>query len=74
MHGRNFFRAYCPDKIRLLAVHGFRVFVPDQVGFGKSSKPDIYYSLHLLTHNTKRLLDELRIEKVAWSDIRRAAC
>lgn len=65
MHGKNFFGAYWADTIRFLSEHGFRVVVPDQVGFGKSSKPDIYYTFHLLAHNTKRLLDHLEVNEVA---------
>jgi pimeloyl-ACP methyl ester carboxylesterase len=65
MHGKNFFGAYWADTIRFLSRHGFRVVVPDQIGFGKSSKPDIYYSFHLLAHNTRRLLDELNVDKAA---------
>jgi pimeloyl-ACP methyl ester carboxylesterase len=65
MHGKNFFGAYWADTIRVLRQHGFRVVVPDQIGFGKSSKPDIYYSFHGLAHNTKRLLDKLKIDEAA---------
>jgi pimeloyl-ACP methyl ester carboxylesterase len=39
--------------------------VPDQLGFGKSSKPNIHYSFHLLADNTKTLLNDLGIKKVA---------
>ncbi len=39
--------------------------VPDQIGFGRSSKPDIHYSFHLLAANTKQLLDHLDIKKAA---------
>jgi len=65
MHGKNFFGAYWAGTIRLLTAHGFRVVVPDQIGFGKSSKPDIYYTFHLLAHNTRLLLDHLDIEQAA---------
>lgn len=65
MHGKNFFGAYWEDTIKVLGRAGYRVIVPDQVGFGKSSKPDLHYSFHLLAHNTRKLLDELGIEKVA---------
>jgi pimeloyl-ACP methyl ester carboxylesterase len=65
MHGKNFFGAYWASTINFLRRHGFRVVVPDQIGFGKSSKPDIYYSFHLLAHNTKRLLDHLNIARAA---------
>jgi len=65
MHGKNFYGAYWEDTIEALGAAGYRVVVPDQVGFGKSSKADLHYSFHLLAHNTKQLLDELGIEKTA---------
>jgi pimeloyl-ACP methyl ester carboxylesterase len=40
------------------------VIVPDQVGWGKSDKPNIHYSFHLLAANTKKLLDTLGIQKI----------
>ncbi|MHA3773445.1 alpha/beta fold hydrolase [Verrucomicrobiota bacterium sgz303538] len=64
-HGKNFFGAYWHQTIRALTAAGFRVIVPDQIGFGKSSKPDIHYSFHLLAANTRKLLDELKVDKVA---------
>ena len=64
-HGKNFPSAYWKDTIRFLSQNGFRVVVPDQIGFGRSSKPDIHYSFHLLAANTKQLLDHLDIKKVA---------
>ena len=39
--------------------------VPDQVGFGRSSKPDIHYSFHAMGSHTKALLDELGIKRIA---------
>ena len=65
LHGKNFFGNYWKDTIRLLSHKGFRVVAPDQIGFGKSSKPNIHYSFHLLAANTKKLLDSLGIEQVA---------
>ena len=41
------------------------MIVPDQIGFGKSSKPNIHYSFHLLALNTKKLLDTLGIKQIA---------
>jgi pimeloyl-ACP methyl ester carboxylesterase len=41
------------------------VVVPDQIGWGKSSKPDIHYSFQLLAANTAALLDHLGVGKVA---------
>lgn len=64
LHGKNFFGAYWKRTIEFLAVQGYRVIVPDQVGFGKSSKPDIQYSFHLLARNTKQLLEELDVDQV----------
>jgi pimeloyl-ACP methyl ester carboxylesterase len=63
LHGRNFFGEYWKDTIDLLSAAGWRVLVPDQVGFGKSSKPDIALSFHALARNTKALLDELGVGK-----------
>jgi pimeloyl-ACP methyl ester carboxylesterase len=64
-HGKNFFGAYWKETIRFLAKNGYRVVIPDQLGFGKSSKPDIHYSFHLLASNTKKLLDVLGVKEVA---------
>jgi pimeloyl-ACP methyl ester carboxylesterase len=41
LHGKNFNGAYWRTTIERLSKEGFRVIVPDQVGFGKSSKPKI---------------------------------
>jgi pimeloyl-ACP methyl ester carboxylesterase len=65
LHGKNFFGAYWEATIRALRQAGYRVVVPDQIGFGKSSKPDIDYSFDLLAANTARLLDHLKIERTA---------
>ncbi|MDU0368968.1 alpha/beta fold hydrolase [Hymenobacter endophyticus] len=64
LHGKNFFGAYWRETVRFLTGNGFRVIVPDQVGFGKSDKPDIHYSFHQLALNTHRLLDTLGVRKV----------
>jgi pimeloyl-ACP methyl ester carboxylesterase len=65
LHGKNFFGAYWKETIRTLSQNGFRVIVPDQIGFGKSSKPNIHYSFHLLAANTKKVLDSLGIKQIA---------
>ncbi len=64
MHGKNFFGAYWAETIRFLADNGFRVIVPDQIGFGKSSKPPLHYSFHRLAQNTAMLLDSLAVDGV----------
>jgi pimeloyl-ACP methyl ester carboxylesterase len=64
-HGKNFFGAYWEKTIEFLSNQGFRVVVPDQLGFGKSSKPNIHYSFHRLAANTRELLDILGIDKAS---------
>ena len=61
LHGKNFFGAYWSETIAYLTKKGHRVIVPDQVGFGKSSKPSLHYSFHQLAANTKKLLDTLGV-------------
>ncbi|AHJ98159.1 alpha/beta fold family hydrolase [Hymenobacter swuensis DY53] len=63
LHGKNFFGAYWRETIKALSAKGFRVIVPDQVGFGKSDKPNIHYSFHQLARNTHRLLDTLGVRQ-----------
>lgn len=65
LHGKNFFGAYWDGTIQTLTARGFRVVVPDQIGFGKSSKPNIHYSFDLLAENTAKLLDELKLDRAA---------
>jgi pimeloyl-ACP methyl ester carboxylesterase len=65
LHGKNFFGAYWEGTIRALAGAGYRVVVPDQVGFGKSSKPDLHYTFEQLAASTRKLLEKLGIDKVA---------
>lgn len=63
-HGKNFGGYYWTNVIKALAGKGFRVIVPDQVGFGKSDKAYIHYSFHGLARNNKMLLDSLGIGKI----------
>lgn len=65
-HGKNFSGAYWQTTIAALSQEGYQVIVPDQIGFGKSSKPHHYhYTFHALAKNTKALLDQLEIKKAA---------
>ncbi len=58
LHGKNFAASYWEPTIRLLTARGYRVIAPDQVGFGKSSKPGAYqFSFQALAENTNALLD-----------------
>src|SRR5688572_3361175 len=63
-HGKNFAGYYWTNVIRTLSKAGFRVVVPDQIGFGKSSKPFIQYSFHLLATQNRKLMDSLNIDRV----------
>lgn len=65
MHGKNFCSAYWKKTATDLSKAGYRVIMPDQIGFGKSSKPQqLYYSFQLLAQNTKTILDSLDIKHV----------
>lgn len=64
LHGKNFNGAYWKRTAKDLSDKGFRVIIPDQIGFGKSSKPQSYqFSFSQLADNTKAILDELKIDK-----------
>ncbi|MDO7743118.1 MAG: alpha/beta fold hydrolase, partial [Pedobacter sp.] len=62
-HGKNFGGYYWTNVIKALTGRGFRVIVPDQIGFGKSSKPFIHYSFHQMARWNKALLDTLGIQR-----------
>jgi pimeloyl-ACP methyl ester carboxylesterase len=64
-HGKNFGGYYWNEVIKALTSRGFRVIVPDQIGFGKSSKPFIHYSFHQMAAWNKALLDALGIQKAS---------
>ncbi|BAM89052.1 putative alpha/beta hydrolase [Bradyrhizobium oligotrophicum S58] len=63
LHGRNFPSSYWAPVIKTLTDAGFRVVVPDQIGFGKSSKPTGELHFDTLARNTMALLDHLGIAK-----------
>ena len=63
-HGMNFGGFYFSGPIEVLRKEGFRVIVPDQIGFGRSSKPVIPYNFHDMALNSRRLLQSLGISKV----------
>src|SRR4051812_21530296 len=47
-HGKNFNGYYWKNVVPFLTQAGYRVIVPDQVGWGRSSKPNIHYSFFML--------------------------
>ena len=62
LHGKNFTSNYCKDVALKLNTLGYAVLIPDQIGFGKSSKPINYqFTFEALTLNTGNLLDTLNI-------------
>jgi len=63
LHGRNFPSSYWAPVITMLSAAGYRVVVPDQIGFGKSSKPSGELHFDTLARNTILLLDHLRIDR-----------
>jgi pimeloyl-ACP methyl ester carboxylesterase len=64
-HGMNFAGFYWGGPIEALRKEGYRVVVPDQIGFGRSSKAVIPYNFHDMARNSKMLLDHLKISKAA---------
>ena len=65
LHGMNFGGFYFSGPIDVLRKEGFRVVVPDQIGFGRSSKPIIPYNFHDMAFNTRKLLQSLGVNKAA---------
>lgn len=63
-HGKNFFGDYWRDTAQRLTQNGWRVVIVDQIGFGRSSKPDIAYSFHTLGSTTKALVTHLGLTKL----------
>jgi pimeloyl-ACP methyl ester carboxylesterase len=64
-HGKAFGCYYFGNVIEALTRAGYRVIAPDQIGWGKSPKPDLHYSFQLLAANTGALLDHLGVDRVA---------
>lgn len=64
LHGKNFNGAYFEEMANILSKKGYRVIIPDQIGFGKSTKPQSYqYSFQTLAENTHSLLQKLEIKQ-----------
>jgi pimeloyl-ACP methyl ester carboxylesterase len=63
LHGNNFAGFYWGGPIDVLRKEGFRVIVPDQIGYGRSSKPIIPYNFNDMALNTRRLLDHLKVTR-----------
>ncbi|WP_158771304.1 alpha/beta fold hydrolase [Paraglaciecola sp. L1A13] len=64
LHGKNFNSAYWQSTASYLHKQGYGVLMPDQIGFGKSSKPlDYQYSFAALASHTKALMSSLDIKQ-----------
>lgn len=64
LHGKNFCGATWEGVAKALVAAGYRVIVPDQIGFCRSAKPAGYQmSFHQLAANTHALLASLGVEK-----------
>lgn len=65
LHGKNFGAWYWKPVMERFLKEGYRVIAPDQIGFGKSTKPESYqYTFQALAHNTKGLLEKLNSGRV----------
>ena len=75
LHGKNFCAATWGDTARVLAASGYRVIVPDQIGFCKSSKPTGFqYSLYGMADDDRGPAAVARRRpRRRWSAIRSAA-
>ena len=65
LHGKNFWGDSFAPLARTLAGQGFRVIIPDALGFGRSSKPDVHYSFELLSKLTRAVLERAGVHEVA---------
>ncbi|WP_347329938.1 alpha/beta fold hydrolase [Marinimicrobium locisalis] len=66
LHGKNFAADYWEKTANHLHGQGYGVLMPDQIGFGKSSKPAHYqFSFEALAANTRALVDKLGLERVS---------
>ena len=65
LHGGSYYGWYWKDTIEALRNEGYRVVVVDRLGWGRSSKPILPYSINLHAANTRAILDHLGIGEVA---------
>jgi pimeloyl-ACP methyl ester carboxylesterase len=65
LHGMNFGGFYFGGPIEVLRKEGYRIIAPDQIGFGRSSKPIIPYNFHDMALNTRTLLKSLGVTRAS---------
>ncbi|MFX4228563.1 MAG: alpha/beta fold hydrolase [Porticoccaceae bacterium] len=65
LHGKNFAADYWEKTANYLHEKGYGVLMPDQIGFGKSSKPAHYqFSFEALANNTRALVNSINVGKL----------
>lgn len=65
LHGKNFAADYWEETANYLHDRGYGVLMPDQIGFGKSSKPEHYqFTVEGLVNNTRELVGTLDIDEL----------
>ena len=65
LHGNNFGGFYFKAIIDALTKEGFRVIVPDQIGYGRSAKPIAPYNFNTQARNTWLILQHEKVERAA---------
>ncbi|MGH6616272.1 alpha/beta fold hydrolase [Sphingomonas sp.] len=66
LHGKNFCGATWESSVRALTRAGYRVLIPDQIGFCKSSKPRAaQYSFAMMATLTRKLMDSRGIPRAS---------
>ena len=65
LHGGSYYGWYWKEQIEALRNEGFRVVVKDRIGWGRSSKPILPYSISLHASNTAGLLEHLGVSEAA---------
>src|SRR3954451_20395372 len=63
LHGNNFGGFYFKALIDGFTAAGFRVIVPDQIGYGRSSKPIAPYNFNSQARNTYLILEKEESER-----------
>lgn len=64
LHGKNFSGNYWEKTANDLKNAGYRVIIPDQIGFGKSSKPESFpFTFHYLAELTHNLITSKKINQ-----------
>jgi pimeloyl-ACP methyl ester carboxylesterase len=65
LHGGSYYGWYWKAQIEALSKAGYRVVVEDRLGWGKSSKAILPYSISMHASNTVALMDHLGVQKAA---------